>query len=225
MNLATKQTLVSRVKQSKLVAIMRGIQTDEVDFLVDALIEGGVRTLEFTFDHNGEGYAERTCEKVARTIGRYGSDLLVGCGTVLTAQEVDLAIAAGAQLIISPNVSEAVIRCTAVHGAVSMPGAFTPTEIVNAYDFGADFVKLFPAGELGVGYIKAVRGPLFHIPMTAVGGIKPENVGVFLDAGVSGFGVGGELILKDAIKAGDYGAIAARARAFTTAIAEWEGAQ
>jgi 2-dehydro-3-deoxyphosphogluconate aldolase/(4S)-4-hydroxy-2-oxoglutarate aldolase len=108
---------------------------------------------------------------------------------------------------------------------VSMPGALTPTEIVAAHDMGADIVKLFPAGELGLGYIKAVRGPLVHIPMSAVGGVKPENVGEFLDAGVSGFGVGSQLVLPKAVKSGDDAALEARAREFTDAIKAWEAAK
>ena len=106
---------------------------------------------------------------------------------------------------------------------VSMPGALTPTEIVAAHGMGADIVKLFPAGELGLGYIKAVRGPLGHIPMSAVGGVKPENVKDYLDAGVCGFGVGGPLVLADAVRSGDDAAIEARARAFTDAIRAWDG--
>jgi len=108
---------------------------------------------------------------------------------------------------------------------VSMPGALTPTEVVAAYEMGADIVKLFPAGELGLGYIKAVRGPLRHIPMSAVGGVKPENVKDFLDAGVCGFGVGGQLVLAKAVKSGDDAAIEARAKEFTEAIAQWEAAK
>ena len=103
-----------------------------------------------------------------------------------------------------------------------MPGALTPTEIVTAWEAGADIVKLFHAGELGIGYIKAVRGPLCHIPMSAVGGVKPENVADYLNAGVCGFGVGGPLVLSAAVKSGDDAAIEARARLFTEAIARWE---
>ena len=93
---------------------------------------------------------------------------------------------------------------------------------MRAWELGADIVKLFPAGELGLGYIKAVRGPLGHIPMSAVGGVKPENVEDFLNAGVCGFGVGGQLVLPAAVRSGDDAAIEARARAFTEAIARWE---
>ena len=117
------------------------------------------------------------------------------------------------------------IRRTRQLGMVSMPGALTPTEIVAAHGAGADIVKLFPAGTLGVSYIKAVRGPLAYIDMSAVGGVKPENVAEFLDAGVCGFGVGGQLVLPDAVKTGDFAAIQARAKAFTDAIAQWEAAQ
>ena len=137
--------------------------------------------------------------------------------------EVEAACDAGACLVISPNVDLGVIRRTRQLGMVSMPGALTPTEIVAAYQAGADIVKLFPAGELGLGYIKAVRGPLGYIPMSAVGGVKPENVKEFLDAGVCGFGVGGQLVLSSAVKSGDDAAIEARAREFTQAIAQWEG--
>ena len=127
--------------------------------------------------------------------------------------------------MISPNVDEAVIRRAKELGMVAMPGALTPTEIVSAYNMGADIVKLFPAGELGLGYIKAVRGPLKHIPMSAVGGVKPENVSEYLDAGVCGFGVGGPLVLAKAVKSGDDAAIEERAKAFTDAIKAWGAAK
>ena len=108
---------------------------------------------------------------------------------------------------------------------IETQGSVTVAEIVAAYDMGADIVKLFPAGELGLGYIKAVRGPLVHIPMSAVGGVKPENVGEFLDAGVCGFGVGSQIVLTKAVKSGDDAAIEARAREFTDAIKAWEDAK
>jgi 2-dehydro-3-deoxyphosphogluconate aldolase/(4S)-4-hydroxy-2-oxoglutarate aldolase len=99
-----------------------------------------------------------------------------------------------------------------------MPGALTPTEIVSAWDAGAHFVKLFPAGELGIGYIKAVRAPLHHIPMLAVGGVEPGNIADYLKAGISGFGVGSPLLPKADIERGNYSAITERARAFVDAI-------
>ena len=210
----THDEVLERIKKERLIAILRGVPMERLDGVVGALVRGGVRILEFTFDHQ-----EPDC------VEEFGDRVLVGCGTALTVQEVEAACDAGACLVISPNVDMAVIRRTRQLDMVSMPGALTPTEITAAWQMGADIVKLFPAGELGVGYIKAVRGPLAHIPMSAVGGVKPENVGEFLNAGVCGVGVGGQLVLGKAVKSGDDAAIEARARAFTQAIAQWEAEQ
>ena len=213
----THDEALSRIKKEKLVAILRGVPMDRIDGVVGALVRGGVRVLEFTFDHNEPDYMAANAAKIRYTVEKFGDQVIV--------PEVEAAHEAGACLVISPNVDMAVIRRANQLGMVSMPGALTPTEIVAAYDMGADIVKLFPAGELGLGYIKAVRGPLVHIPMSAVGGVKPENVGEFLNAGVCGFGVGGQLVLSKAVKSGDDAAIEARAREFTDAIKAWEEAK
>ncbi len=217
-----KEKALAALEKEKLVAILRGVSFEQLDPVVQALIAGGVKVLEFTFDHSSKADVVDNAEKIRHTVKHYGHEVAVGCGTALTVEEVEAAYDAGACLVISPNVDEAVIRRTNELGMLSLPGALTPSEIVQACRAGADVVKLFPAGDLGVGYIKAVRGPLSHIPMTAVGGVKPENVSEFLDAGVCGFGVGGQLVLPKAVKAGDYQAIEERARAFTQAIAAWE---
>lgn len=219
----THHDVLATIMREKLVAILRGVPMGRLEGVVGALVRGGVRILEFTFDHDSAECVKENAAKIHRTVELYGDSVLVGCGTALSAQEVEAACDAGACLVISPNVDLGVIRRTRQLGMVSMPGALTPTEIVAAYQAGADIVKLFPAGELGLGYIKAVRGPLGHIPMSAVGGVKPENVKDFLDAGVCGFGVGGQLVLASAVRSGDDAAIEARARAFTQAIAQWEG--
>ena len=221
----THEEVLARIGQEKLVAILRGVPMDRIDGVVGALVRGGVRILEFTFDHAEPDCVAANAAKIRRTVEKFGDQVLVGCGTTLTVEEVEAAHEAGACLVISPNVDMAVIRRSKQLGMVSMPGALTPTEIVAAYDMGADIVKLFPAGELGLGYIKAVRGPLKHIPMSAVGGVKPENVGEYLDAGVCGFGVGGPLVLAKAVKSGDDAAIEERAKAFTDAIKAWEAAK
>ena len=216
------QEALEAVRSARLVAILRGVPMERLEGVVSALVRGGVRVLEFTFDHDRAACVQENAEKIRRAVALYGKNVLVGCGTALSVQEVEAAYEAGARLVISPHVDLAVIRRTRQLGMVSIPGALTPTEIVAAHEAGADIVKLFPAGELGIGYIKAVRAPLRHIPMSAVGGVKPENVGEFLDAGVCGFGVGGQLVLSRAVKSGDDAAIEARAREFTQAIAKWE---
>ena len=221
----THEQVLARIQEEKLVAILRGVPMDRIDGVVGALVRGGVRVLEFTFDHDQPDCVAANAAKIRHTVEKFGDQVLVGCGTALTVEEVEAAHDAGACLVISPNVDMAVIRRAKQLDMVSMPGALTPTEVVAAYDMGADIVKLFPAGELGLSYIKAVRGPLKHISMSAVGGVKPENVKDFLDAGVCGFGVGGQLVLSKAVKSGDDAAIEARAKEFTDAIAQWEAAK
>ena len=206
------EAALEQIKRTRLVAILRGIGSGQALDIASALYEGGVRALEFTFDHDDPDCVAHNCERIHAVRSRFPEDLLVGCGTALTVEEVEKSIAAGGQLVISPNTNVEVIRRTRELGAVSMPGALTPTEIVTAYE----------AGELGVGYIRAVRGPLGHIPMTAVGGVRPETIASFLDAGVVGFGVGGELVRKDLLRAGDMAGITARAREFVAAITTWE---
>ncbi|MFR5795685.1 MAG: bifunctional 4-hydroxy-2-oxoglutarate aldolase/2-dehydro-3-deoxy-phosphogluconate aldolase [Christensenellales bacterium] len=191
--------------------------TEKLDGVVEALIAGGVRVLEFTFDHDRADCVKENAEKIRHTVEKYGDRVLVGCGTALTVQEVEAACDAGACLVISPNVDYGVIRRTHQLGMVSMPGALTPTEIVAAHGAGADIVKLFPAGTLGVDYIKAVRGPLGYIDMSAVGGVARKR------RGVSGCGRlrhrrRRQLVLPDAVKTGDFAAIQRARRRLPTRL-------
>ena len=213
---------LTRIKAAKLVAILRHVPTEKLDGVVEALMAGGVRVLEFTFDHDRADCVKENAEKIRHTVEKYGDRVLVGCGTALTVQEVEASVEAGGQIVISPNVDVSVIAKTKALGAISMPGALTPTEIVMAHNAGADIVKLFPAGTLGVPYIKAVRGPLGYIPMSAVGGVRPETIADFLNVGVCGFGVGGELVKKEFVRSGDMNALTSRARKFVHAIEQWE---
>ena len=218
----THDEALSVIRETKLVAILRGVPAEKADGVVDALLAGGVRVLEFTFDHTRPDCVAENAAKIRQAVLNFGHRAVVGCGTALTVEEVEAAKEAGASLVVTPNVNEAVIRKARDLFMAAMPGALTPTEIEAAWRFGADIVKLFPAGEMELSYIRAVRGPLSHIPLAAVGGVQPENVADFLSAGICGFGVGGPLVLKDAVKSGDYGAIEERARAFTMAISAWE---
>ena len=210
------------IQKTRLVAILRNVPMQRVDGVVSALIRGGVKVLEFTFDHSHANCIAENAEKIRYATEHYGDTVIVGCGTALTVEEVDATYEAGGCLVITPNVNPDVIRRARERDMVAMPGALTATEIELAWRSGADIVKLFPAGEMGIGYIKAVRGPLGFIPMSAVGGVKPENVGEFLSAGICGFGVGGQLVLARAVQDGDDAAIEQRARAFTEAIQAWE---
>ena len=146
------------------------------------------------------------------------SDLIIGAGTVLTVEDVKMAADSGARFIISPDTNYPVIKETKKLDLISIPGAMSPTEIVRAYDAGADFVKVFPASVLGVEYIKAVKGPLKHIPLVAVGGINKDNATAFLSAGALALGVGGNLVDKKAIQSGNYRLLTERAQMIVEAI-------
>jgi 2-dehydro-3-deoxyphosphogluconate aldolase / (4S)-4-hydroxy-2-oxoglutarate aldolase len=183
-----------------MIAIIRGVEEEQILSTVKALLDGGISLVEVTFDHNQPNFLEATTNKIKKISETFGDRVLVGAGTVLTQEEVVSAVNAGAHYMISPNVSEAVIRKTVELGKVSIPGALTPTEAVFAYDAGADFVKLFPAGELGIKYIRALLGPMKHIPFMAVGGVTPANIKDFLDLGIAGVGIGGSLVNKETCK-------------------------
>ena len=148
-----QEQALSLLKETKLVAILRGIPVKQATDIATALYDGGVRVLEFTFDHDDPDCVAHNCQRIRAVKKSFGDEMVVGCGTALTVQEVEASVEAGGQIVISPNVDVSVIAKTKALGAISMPGALTPTEIVMAYNAGADIVKLFPAGTLGVPYI------------------------------------------------------------------------
>jgi 2-dehydro-3-deoxyphosphogluconate aldolase / (4S)-4-hydroxy-2-oxoglutarate aldolase len=197
---------------TRIVAILRAEDAARAEDVVDVLLENGVRSLELTLTTRG---ALEVVERLASKVPD-GTDL--GMGTVLTADEVDRAVDAGARFVVSPSVVPEVIEAAARHGIASYPGAFTPTEIHTAWTAGASAVKLFPGGALGPSYLKAVRAPLPDIPVIPTGGVDVSAVGDWLDAGAVAVGLGGPLI-GDALRpGGDLDALAERARAVCAAV-------
>jgi 2-dehydro-3-deoxyphosphogluconate aldolase/(4S)-4-hydroxy-2-oxoglutarate aldolase len=209
-----REKLIQKVFDKKIVAIVRGVYDEDCVNLAQALCEGGIELLEVTFDQSKPEELTRTSDTIRKLVERLGDRMIFGAGTVTTIQMLELAKDAGARFIVSPDTNEAVIRATVAAGMVSMPGALTPTEVVTAHAWGADFVKLFPAGSMGTGYVKAVTAPINHIPILAVGGITEKNVADFLAAGAVGVGVGGNLVNKTWIKNGEFDKITAVAREF-----------
>lgn len=206
------------IKESKVIAIVRGIGSDKISSLAEAMLKGGLRCIEVTFDHSSEEGKAETLKSIEVLNRDFKGKVLAGAGTVLTPEQVDQAVAAGAEYIISPNVNVDVIKRTKELGKVSIPGALTPSEIVTAYEAGADIVKLFPAAVFGPAYFKAVKAPLKHIPMTAVGGISPENIRDFLAVGAVGAGVGGNLVSPKLVNEGRFGEITEIARNYMEAV-------
>ena len=212
--------IVERILEHGIVAILRGIPLERVAPVADALYEGGIRLIECTFDHAEEGFLERCARSISILRDRAEGFAAVGAGTVLTAGEARIAVGAGAELIISPNADAEVIRESVRLGAVSIPGALTPTEIALAHSAGAHFVKLFPADAHGPAYLKAIRAPLKHVRFLAVGGISRENMADYLKAGAVGFGVSSPLLPMGEILKGNYGAVRALAEGFARAFRE-----
>ena len=206
-----------------IIAILRGIPMERLIPIADALYEGGIRLIECTFDHAEEGFLSHTARAVEALRKRPTPFDRVGAGTVLTAEEVDIAVDSGAEMIISPNADARVIERALERGAASIPGALTPTEIAFAHSSGATLVKLFPADAVGPAYLKGVLAPLRHVPLLAVGGVTVGNIPEFIKAGARGFGVSAPLLPKDEIDRGNYAAVAERARGFVEAFEAGRG--
>ena len=170
--------------------------------------------MEITFAQNAPETWKDTAAAIGAIRERFAGDVCVGAGTVLTEEQLTMCEQAGGEYMITPNVKTDLIRECVRRGLVAMPGALTPSEAVEAWEAGAGFVKIFPAGSLGPGYVKAIRAPLAHIPFLAVGGITPDNVADFMRTGCVGAGVGGNLSNKEWIAAGAWDKIAETARLF-----------
>ncbi len=196
--------VVSRIRKEKLIAIIRGIDTESCIKVADALYVGGIQLIEVTFNQKAPSTFADTAAAIRAIQERFQGKVLAGVGTVMTREQVDLAANAGARYIISPDSNRDVISHTRALGLVSMPGALTPSEITSAYEWGADFVKVFPASNLGSSYIKALTAPISHIPLIAVGGVNESNLQSFLNAGCVGAGLGGQLVNKKWIENEQY---------------------
>ena len=196
-----------------IVAIIRGFGPEICLRLAEAYVKGGINSVEVTFNQKSPETWKDTALAIKSIKAAFGEEIKVGAGTVLTEEQLGICEDAGGEFMVTPNVNPALIRKCVADGLVAMPGALTPSEVVEAYDAGATYVKIFPAGSLGPGYIKAIKAPLSHIPLLAVGGIGPDNVADFIKAGCVGAGVGGNLTNKEWIAAGEWDKITAVAAA------------
>lgn len=205
---------VDLIKENYVVAIIRGVEKKDIISVVEALYKGGIMLVEITMNTDG------AAEMISMINEKFGTKLHIGAGTVLDVKEAEKAIAAGAKYFVTPNVDEEIIRFALNQNISVLPGVMTPTEVVQAYKAGAKIVKVFPTSILGSNYIKELQGPLSHIPMVAVGGVRPENVADFIKAGAVGIGVGGSLIDKAAIASGNYEIITKKAEILLEKIKE-----
>ena len=204
--------------QDKIIAILRGLGAEHMRSLAGALCEGGIGMIEVTFNQAMPDSFPETQAAIRLIAREFSGRVLPGAGTVMSVAQANLAFEAGARYVVSPNVDPEVIRETKRLGMASFPGAMTPTECVLAHNAGADAVKVFPAGDLGPGYIKALRAPLSHIEFLAVGGVNEKNAAEYLRAGAIGLGVGGSLVNREWIERGELTKITALAREYVKAV-------
>ncbi len=179
-------TSLQQILEHKIVAIVRGAKPGDVVKIASALHNGGVRLLEVTLN------SPNAFAVIEQLSGEMEDKMLIGAGTVLDGHSARDAIAAGARFVISPTLDEETVRTTRRYGAVSIPGAYTPSEVLKAYMLGGDIIKVFPA--LGAGYIKDLLAPLPQIPLMPTGGINLQNIRDFQKAGAVAFGIGSALV-------------------------------
>ena len=213
-----REDVIKRIEEEKIIVIVRGVESEKLIPLAEALYDGGIRLLEVTYSANGKVSDAQTADNIKMLAEHFEGRMYIGAGTVLTKEQVELTHKAGGTFIISPDTCAEVIEKTRELGMVSMPGALTPSEIQSAHKSGADFVKMFPITNMGIGYVKAVLAPLSHIKLLAVGGIDENNMGDYLKAGVCGFGVGSNVIDKKALANGDFDSITELAKKYVSEV-------
>jgi len=206
--------LIKELYKHQLMVAVRTETPEQAYRAALACIEGGIKFIEITF----------SVPDAAEVIGKLSADprVEVGAGTVLNGGDVKKALSAGARYIVSPNFDEEVVKLTKKEGAVSVPGACTPTEIYRAYKAGGDVIKLFPFAEIGgLDFLRVIRGPFPHINYMLCGGVKLDNIAGYLSARAAGILVGSAILRRDLIEASDWPSISAIARKFVETVEEF----
>ena len=214
-----KQEVLAALRDGGIVPVIRADSADTALRIVDALVSGGIRTLEITMT------VPDAIGAIKAVSDRFGSSVLLGAGTVTSRALAEGSLDAGAEFLVTPCVVPDVIAVAKERDVAVLPGAMTPTEVFTAWSAGGDIVKIFPASNVGgASYLKALKGPFPQIPLCPTGGVNLQTIGEFVKAGASAVGVGGELVSKAAIDAGDYGKITELAKQYVAALAAARGA-
>jgi len=193
------------IRESGVIAIVRVDSPVELLKIVKAVHRGGVKAVEITMTTPG------ALEAIGEVIRQGVEDILLGVGTVLDGETARMAILAGAEFVVSPTVSRGVIEVSRRYGKLVIPGAMTPTEILQAWEMGGDIIKVFPATTLGPQYFRDLKGPLPQIPLMPTGGVSIDNAGEFIRAGAVAVGVGGQLVDRKTVKEGRFDVLTERA--------------
>lgn len=208
----SKEQLMKTVVDAGVIAVIRAPSAEILVPIAEALLEGGVAAVEVTMS------TPKAIHGIELLADRFGDRAVVGVGTVIDAATARDAIAAGAEFVLSPTFDEEVVATTRRYGKISVPGAFTPTEILRAWTAGADIVKVFPSTALGPGYFKDLLAPLPQLKLSPTGGVDIKNCGEWIKAGAVCVGAGSSLVTKDAMAKKDWASITANAKAFVEAI-------
>ncbi len=214
-----KNKIMDTIIHHKIVAISRNIPTEKIIPAVQAAYDGGIRLLEITFNQSDP--FDNTIRSIEKVREHFNGKLYVGAGTVMTLKQLSNACAAGAEFILSPNTNKNIIAASVSKGILCVPGALTPSEISDAYSYGADIVKVFPAVDLGPDYIKNIRGPINHIPFMAVGGIDAKNMVSYFQAGCMSVGIGGNILNQEAINQNNFGELTFLAKTYVKIISDY----
>jgi 2-dehydro-3-deoxyphosphogluconate aldolase/(4S)-4-hydroxy-2-oxoglutarate aldolase len=208
-----KSVVIKRIRDIGVIPVVRASSADEAIRVVEAITAGGVSILEITMTVPG------AIQVIEQLVKRFGAETVIGAGTVLDPEIANACISAGAQFIVSPALNLETITCCSDQDIPVMPGALTPTEVVAAWNAGADFVKVFPCGAVGgASYIKSLKAPLPQIELVPTGGVSLKTAASFIEAGAAAIGVGADLVDVKAIRAGQPEKITAAARAYVEAV-------
>lgn len=208
----SKANKLELVRQTKIIAIMRAQQANQMLTAAEAIYAGGIRVIEVTMTTPG------ALNLITEATQRFGDSVLFGAGSVLDAETARQAILAGAGFIVAPTLNLHVIEMCRRYSIPVMPGCYTPTECLTAWEAGADMIKLFPADIGGPDFMKAILAPLPHLEIVPVGGVTVDNVAEFIRKGATAVGVGSSLINQAVVDQGDFAELTRRARAFVAAI-------
>jgi 2-dehydro-3-deoxyphosphogluconate aldolase/(4S)-4-hydroxy-2-oxoglutarate aldolase len=208
----TKEQLMKSIVDTGVIAVIRAPNPEILIPLAEALMEGGITAIEVTMS------TPRAIYGIELLANKLGDKAVIGVGTVLDASTARDAISAGAEYVLSPHFDPEVVATTRKHGKISVPGAFTPTEILTAWTAGADIVKVFPSTTLGPGYIKDLLAPLPPLKITPTGGVDAKNAGDWIKAGAVCVGAGSALVSKEAMAKKDWPTITTNAKAFIESI-------
>ncbi len=202
------------IRRDKIIAIVRGVDKGKILGVAEALLQAGIKMLEVTCNTTG------AAEMIELLADKMEGEMAIGAGTVITKDLCKEMLEAGARYIIAPDVNPDVIEYCVKRDVAVLPGAATATEILTAKRLGAMVVKIFPAGVLGAEYIRQMRGPIDDVEFVAVGGVKPENIADFMNAGCIAIGIGASVVRKEFVESNNWVAITETARQYVKRIAE-----